>query len=927
MSGIEFRKLCDQNISRFEAAFRAAADEGVPPLEVTLAEREAVDSSQLNNLFIESPRRQPPRARKPPVVQSDSSLSSSEEAELTDDSLFDEITMTSKKTKHKSASADGAGTERRPRRKSAQSASEALKRATTTPKRKSATKPSPAKPSPSESIPHSRTGHVDPVPTQRRASTTSELASAATGSANITPARANPGTAKRSVSFTTQVSPSNITSDTGKNGAIKFTNQPKPPPRQISELNKTHFRNLKGRGAANKKSAREGTPDPSALQIVNAPPGTTISLPRAPRDDLYGRREPSHRRPTEDPNSDVRPSRQSTDGNLPLEDWESHKVPLVCYSWRLSNDCPRGPKECRFMHRNKDENGRDYPLGDMQGFIPGKYRRPPLTCPYWLNHERGCKNSAEQCNYAHYNTGWMKHTDPKVPDVRIDPEKRPEFNGGESQSGDRFTKKALAPNQLTCWYWKNTQCRKSDQDCAFQHYDTGIVADGPHGSRQKPVRPADGSDESDASVHMDIDDVAQPDVADEVTRSPSPMPLEQPQQPFQPPPPPPPPMEFPPVDIRCTELQERISAVSKLDFEDMFATNDGETTIDPVERRAFLFFHPEDHFVEFEIITRWLLMHHVQVSSASYAGGWADFQQQILKGGTGIIIAHPDFEYFTGIPRFGQVLRRGVRLWSVGLQPGIEYDYASDETPVLRNDRIEIFPVGGFIYITDEVFEAMPKYALCIIKLFLAKIKKLKELAGPSAQLPEIVENSLLWRLCVRPELMEHLFAYCEDQATELQAGDPDVQSAAELYSLLINPNFIEQDSPDAPLSLKADKHPILSERRAIAECEPVDYFNTLKRSQQAANLNMIRYYAGLQVDMRRDYRHFYVVHTEPTASYVKEWKQEIQTIAEVITPGQCIKELKKSGQDSMFNFFEDVMAGDVGEKGADKDGDATRTG
>jgi len=89
----------------------------------------------------------------------------------------------------------------------------------------------------------------------------------------------------------------------------------------------------------------------------------------------------------------------------------------------------------------------------------------------------------------------------------------------------------------------------------------------------------------------------------------------------------------------------------------------------------------------------------------------------------------------------------------------------------------------------------------------------------------------------------------------------------------------------------------------------------------------MIRYYAGLQVDMRRDYRHFYVVHTEPTASYLKDWKQEIQTIAEVITPGQCIKELKKSGQDSMFNFFEDVMAGDVGEKGAEKDGDATRTG
>ena len=148
MSGIDIRKLCDQNISRFEAALRTAGDVAVPPLEVTLAEREAVDSSQLNSLFMESPRRQPPRARKAPVVQSDSSLSSSEEAELTDDSLLDEITTTSKKTKPKSIGADGAGTEGRPRRKSAQSPSTALKRPTITPKRKSATKPSPAKPSP-----------------------------------------------------------------------------------------------------------------------------------------------------------------------------------------------------------------------------------------------------------------------------------------------------------------------------------------------------------------------------------------------------------------------------------------------------------------------------------------------------------------------------------------------------------------------------------------------------------------------------------------------------------------------------------------------------------------------------------------------------------------------------------------------------------
>jgi chromo domain-containing protein 1 len=128
---------------------------------------------------------------------------------------------------------------------------------------------------------------------------------------------------------------------------------------------------------------------------------------------------------------------------------------------------------------------------------------------------------------------------------------------------------------------------------------------------------------------------------------------------------------------------------------------------------------------------------------------------------------------------------------------------------------------------------------------------------------------------------------------------------------------------------MKEDRYPIMSERGAFAECEPVDYFNTLARSQEAANLNMIRYYAALQVDMRRDYRHFYVVHTEPQAPYVTKWKNEIQTIAEVITPEQCIKEFRKAGQDGMFNFHEDVMAGDMDAKGAVKSGGeaTTRTG
>ena len=104
------------------------------------------------------------------------------------------------------------------------------------------------------------------------------------------------------------------------------------------------------------------------------------------------------------------------------------------------------------------------------------------------------------------------------------------------------------------------------------------------------------------------------------------------------------------------------------------------------------------------------------------------------------------------------------------------------------------------------------------------------------------------------------------------------------------------------------DKYPIISERRAVAECQPIDYFNTRERSQEEANLHMIRYYAGLQVDMRRDYRHFYVVHTEPRAPCVQRWKQEIQTIAEVLTPERCMNELKKEDKESSIDFCERHM-------------------
>ena len=88
-----------------------------------------------------------------------------------------------------------------------------------------------------------------------------------------------------------------------------------------------------------------------------------------------------------------------------------------------------------------------------------------------------------------------------------------------------------------------------------------------------------------------------------------------------------------------------------------------------------------------------------------------------------------------------------------------------------------------------------------------------------------------------------------------------------------------------------------------MAEGEPIDFFTARARSREAAHLTMVRYYAGLQVELRRDYRHFFVVHTEPQAT--QQWRQEMQTIADVLTPQQCVEELQKESDFSMFDFCE----------------------
>lgn len=126
---------------------------------------------------------------------------------------------------------------------------------------------------------------------------------------------------------------------------------------------------------------------------------------------------------------------------------------------------------------------------------------------------------------------------------------------------------------------------------------------------------------------------------------------------------------------------------------------------------------------------------------------------------------------------------------------------------------------------------------------------------------------------------------------------------------LLHRTNYIEQDRPSEPLTMIPDKHPILSERREAAQIPPLDYFNVAAKSQEDAETSMIGYYAALLCnDLRRHYRYFYVVHTEPGASCAQQWKDTIHNISGVITPERCANELRKPGKDSLFDFLDWAM-------------------
>jgi len=762
---------------------------------------------------------------------------------------------------------------------------------------------------------------------------------------------------------------------------IRIVNQPKTG-RKAWNTTGTWFGTWKSQYAAEKRGRIESTPDPSSLEFVN---GTPEGLPINPlksrphvEDNPYGRRETANRR-MQDLSMDDDATRGSETISA-LQPYEHAKIPLVCFDWH-NRTCTFTPLQCRFLHRMRDDNGKPYKFSPWDGSVPAKYADPPQTCFFWLRSERGCNKSADDCTFSHDNTGWICRMDQLGHSVeRIDPEERPKIaivskpetcyywftsergclkpaeecrfahtNTGilkraQGSGAERIdpellpvfmrnqrrpsvstatarnaiaVKPKMRSGELTCFFWSEGKCKNTPEECPFQHYYTGVVADPPKSfskrgknmsvavsskvltqeldslASQAPTESAINKPGGEVSPHDES--ILQPNFDENDTVPSIPNPDSPHSSPIY--------TKPPSRQFSCADLKQGIENACKLNFTEIFSYNYDQHSEAVLDRRAFVLFHPEDHMEELELITRWLLMHHVDVYSFWSDGAWHRFKEGIFKGETGVIIAHPDFEYWADIPDFGEVLRGKVRLWSVGLQNESAFDpQMSTSAPAMRYDRIEIFPHGGIIYITDDVFMKTPVEVLKIFELFFAKIEKCRQVAGPIDPWKRVDDGCLLWRLAVRPELMQALFERCEAHEAEIEAKNPLHVSLLKLYELLAATKYIEQDDAGPYCPRPDDYFPVISERFPVMENY---YYPALATSQSLANTRMIEYFGGIVIDQRQYYRQYFVVHTEPDGRDAKDWKERVQNIDEVMSPAKFIEEFEKDARGNRFEFYD----------------------
>ncbi|KAL8695700.1 MAG: hypothetical protein Q9224_003227 [Gallowayella concinna] len=158
---------------------------------------------------------------------------------------------------------------------------------------------------------------------------------------------------------------------------------------------------------------------------------------------------------------------------------------LTCFFWARNRKCNRSDEECSYAHYDTGTIAKAPPGVTVFEPSPAEETIPPakiLTCYFW-NRDGHCSRSDAECRYAHHATGLVAYPPPNVL------ASTPANNGSPARSAPGPGAAANQPaasssgsggRSLTCFFWaRYGHCTRSDAECRYAHYDTGIVANNP----------------------------------------------------------------------------------------------------------------------------------------------------------------------------------------------------------------------------------------------------------------------------------------------------------------------------------------------------------------------------------------------------------------------------------------------------------------
>ncbi|KAL8635681.1 MAG: hypothetical protein Q9228_006855, partial [Teloschistes exilis] len=172
-------------------------------------------------------------------------------------------------------------------------------------------------------------------------------------------------------------------------------------------------------------------------------------------------------------------SRHNDDNNEKVNTGLPLSKSLTCFFWARNRKCNRTDEECSYAHYDTGTVARPPP--GMTVFEPSEEKDTTavtkgLTCYFW-NRNGKCKRSEEECPYAHHHTGTVAYPPPAVAAASSSSSAS---NVAGKSTVQQPSSSGGGGKNLTCFFWaRNGHCMRSDAECGYAHYDTGVVANNP----------------------------------------------------------------------------------------------------------------------------------------------------------------------------------------------------------------------------------------------------------------------------------------------------------------------------------------------------------------------------------------------------------------------------------------------------------------